>query len=190
MKFIGCKIYHICNRGNNSQKIFFNKENYIFFLRKIRKELLPYCEILAYCLMPNHFHLMLMIKSSDDFEPSDDYKKSKDLSHGIAILLRSYTRAIHKQENITGSLFQQKTKAQELNKDTGNGINHPAICMHYIHQNPLRAGLVSRMEDWEFSSFRDYASLRNGTLCNKETAFLVTGIKEKDFAKESYEVMV
>ena len=62
--------------------------------------------------------------------------------------------------------------------------------MHYIHQNPLRAGLVSRMDDWVFSSFRDYSRLRNGTLCNKETAFLSTGINEKDFAKESYEVMV
>lgn len=194
MKFVEGEIYHIYNRGNNSQNIFFNKDNYLFFLKKLRKELLPYCEILAYCMMPNHFHLMVMTKSSDNSKLLDDsliqtIEGKKNLNTGIAILLRSYTRAIQKQENIKGSLFQQKTKAQALTNSKNLGLNHPAICMHYIHQNPLRGGLVSNMEGWPFSSFRDYAGLRNGTLCNKAIGLLLTGIQKEFFVKESYEVM-
>jgi putative transposase len=49
------QLYHVYNRGNNKQKIFFEKENALDFLRRIRKYLSPNCEILAYCLMPNHF---------------------------------------------------------------------------------------------------------------------------------------
>ena len=55
-------IYHIYNQGNNSQKIFFNRENYLFFIKKIRKYLLPYCDILSWCLMPNHFYIMVFVK--------------------------------------------------------------------------------------------------------------------------------
>ncbi|PWS31653.1 hypothetical protein DF947_13790 [Pedobacter paludis] len=60
MNFNGGTVYHIYNRGNNSQQIFFNNDNYLFFLRKLKKELLPFCNLLCYCLMPNHFHLMIV----------------------------------------------------------------------------------------------------------------------------------
>ena len=54
-------IYHIYNQGNNKQKIFFNRENYLFFLGKINTYIQPYADILAWCLMPNHFHLMVLV---------------------------------------------------------------------------------------------------------------------------------
>lgn len=57
-------IYHIYNQGNNRQTIFFSSENYLFFLRKIRTYILPYGDILAWCLMPNHFHLMVFVRST------------------------------------------------------------------------------------------------------------------------------
>ncbi len=59
MNFNEKEIYHIYNRGNNSQLIFFEKENYNHFLRLVKKFLLPNCEILAWCLMPNHFHFLI-----------------------------------------------------------------------------------------------------------------------------------
>ena len=103
-------------------------------------------------------------------------------------MLRSYTRAINKQQNTSGSLFRKKTKAECLNSingispvwfnDTGiTKINivdankqYPQVCFNYIHQNPVKAGLVSKQYQWEFSSFKDYAGMRNGTLINKKTA--------------------
>jgi len=54
-------LYHIYNQGNNRQQIFFEKENYYFFLRKMSTHLLPYADIIAWCLMPNHFHWMLWV---------------------------------------------------------------------------------------------------------------------------------
>ena len=61
MQFETGHIFHIYNQGNNRQKIFFNRENYLFFLRKIKIYILPYADILAWCLMPNHFHFMVLV---------------------------------------------------------------------------------------------------------------------------------
>ncbi len=187
LKFIENNIYHIYNRGNNRELIFFDDENYLFFLRKLKKELTPYCKVLAYCLMPNHFHLMVYIESknsSDDSKSSDEFR----LNNAIAILLRSYTRAINKQQGRTGSLFQQKTKAKCL---TQSDENYPKICFHYIHQNPLKAKLVAKMEDWEYSSFKDYTGLRKGILpeiifCKEKIEIVVDS---KELYQESYDVI-
>lgn len=104
-KMIPNSFYHIYNRGNNKQKVYFNDNNYIFFLKKIRKHLSPHIDLLAYCLMPNHFHILAYTKK--EFEQTGF---SKDLR----IMLSSYTRAINKQENRVGSLFQQNTKIKPL----------------------------------------------------------------------------
>lgn len=183
MHFHSDGLYHIYNRGNQKQIIFFNDENYLFFLKKMRKELTPYCDILSYCLMPNHFHWLVRIKSnysSDDFESSDEL--NHPLSKGIAVLLRSYTRAIQKQENFTGSLFQQKTKSKDIIDE-----RQLLTCASYIYQNPIRAKLVSKMESWQFSSFKDYCGIRNGNLCNRNLFYELTGINPKiDFYNLSY----
>ncbi len=113
---------------------------------------------------------------------------SEEITNGIAITLRSYTRAINIQEGRTGSLFRQKTKAicltqndtitpTYLNTSFGTLINintpqsqYPKICFNYIHNNPVKAGLVSKPEDWEFSSVLEYHEIRNNGLVNIEIA--------------------
>src|SRR5665647_3601389 len=104
-------IYHIYNQGNNRQKIFFNRENYLFFLKKIGEHILPFADILAWCLMPNHFHLIVALSdrvtSSLQNDQSDRVTSSHPvttLNNAIAILLRSYTRAINIQQDRSGSL--------------------------------------------------------------------------------------
>jgi len=59
MQFLADSIYHVYNRGNNSNKIFFRDENYLYFLKKIKLLISPHCHILAWCLMPNHFHFLI-----------------------------------------------------------------------------------------------------------------------------------
>ncbi len=185
-------IYHIYNQGNNRRKIFFNRENYLFFLKKIRLHILSYADIIAYCLMPNHFHLMVKVKDEGvitggaTLSRAPSSSKPDPLNKAIGILLASYTRAINKQENRSGSLFRKRTKAECLtetngvepsffNTNSGARINiqfpeqqYPAICFNYIHQNPVNAGLTKKAIDWEFSSARDYAGVREGTLVNKK----------------------
>lgn len=175
MGFEQGELYHIYNRGNNGQTIFFERENYLFFLKKVKKELTPLCDVLAYCLMPNHYHLLVRI---DEKEEADSLKFSRKLG----TLQSSYTRAINKAQNRYGSLFQQRVKHKNL-------VEYAHICFHYIHQNPVAAGLCSRLEDWEYSSFRDYIGLRDGMLPNREMAFRLVEIPrgQTQFYKESSE---
>lgn len=132
--------------------------------------------------MPNHFHLMVFVKPTDDNSIGN---KSKNLNNAIATLLRSYTRALQKQESFTGSLFQQKTKAKELIDSFNLTMNLTSICAHYIHQNQIKAGLVAENNAWEFSSYPDYLSIRNGTLCNKKIFYLIAAIESELFISES-----
>ena len=212
-------LYHIYNQGNNRQNIFYNRENYLFFLKKIKIYILPYADVLAWCLMPNHFHLMVrvnrIITQSEGFikkkeiafrdtqsqdkslfihrmaKNRSEYShpmntKSRTFNTSIAIMLRSFTRAINKQENWTGSLFRKETKAECINCFKGvkpsfiqSGISitnlleekqYPQVCFNYIHQNPVKANFVENAADWEFSSAKDYARLRNGNLINRTIA--------------------
>jgi len=190
MQFETKRIYHIYNQGNNRQNIFFSRDNYLFFLEKIRVYILPYADILAWCLMPNHFHLMVLV--NEVVLPSGSATSSRtptgstqNLNKSIGIMLASYTRAINKQQKRSGSLFRHKTKAECVNCTDGitpsflisQGItylNHaepekqyPQICFDYIHNNPVKAWLVNDNTDWEFSSARDYFVSRKGTLINK-----------------------
>ena len=199
MHFEKGSLYHIYNQGNNKQKIFFKRENYLFFLKKIWAHIIPYCDVLAYCLMPNHFHLMVYVKevellidshgaTTNTSIESHPVTKYRTLNQSIAILLRSYTRAINKQENRSGALFREGTKAEALNQQTGITPSfyntnagtkihiddpekqYPQVCFNYIHQNPVVAGLVKKETDWEYSSAKDYAGLRDGKLLTKKRA--------------------
>ncbi len=111
-----------------------------------------------------------------------------NINKEIGILLASYARAINKEQERSGSLFRQKTKAEcvtcnkgitpsFLNTQSGTLIktpNHENLytqrCFDYIHHNPVKAGLVKRAIDWEFCSYRDYCGKSNGALVNKRAA--------------------
>jgi len=218
MPFEPNRIYHIYNQGNNKQAIFLKEENYLFFLQKMRRHILPNVHFLAYCLMPNHFHWLVYVKeegclpsksikpkprfSASEGSPSDSpciFKMQGEsegghyqqkLSQQIGVLLSSYTKAFNKQEDRTGSLFRGKTKYKDgwINGFLTVGSKNEHLlfrpdndyarqCFEYIHQNPVKAGLSESAEDWVYSSAKDYAGLRNGTLCNQDLAreFLLSG---------------
>ncbi len=226
-------LYHIYNQGNNRQPIFFTRENYEFFIRKVRTHLLPYVDVLAWCLMPNHFHFMVEVKEvllpspahgvtapqqPEMLLPSPTHGVTAPQqpgmllpspTHGvtapqqpgshpvssprpitintsIGIMLRSYTRAIHIQEHRSGALFREETKAICLNNfpsrsslwHHSQGITYihisipewqyPQVCFNYIHNNPVKAGLVADARDWEFSSLSEIINKRPDALVNME----------------------
>jgi putative transposase len=171
-------IYHVYNQGNDRELIFFRRENYHYFLNKISVHILPYADLLAWCLMPNHFHLMIAIQKMN--EPYQ-------LNNSIAVMLRSYTRAINIQEKRTGALFREGTKAEFLDSIesgklkmsnrvtwshpvTGHPVNEEEYlqtCFKYIMNNPVKARLVKQISDWEFSSFREINNSRDLLAVNK-----------------------
>lgn len=168
-------IYHIYNRGNNQQQIFFSRENYFYFLRKCHKYLKPYSDILAWCLMPNHFHFLLHITEESLRPVKTGGILMPVITNGFRLLQSSYAKGINKQENRTGNLFQQKTKAKLVD-------GYSVAAFYYIHQNPVMAALAANPEEWEFSSWPDFAGLRNGTLCNKDKAIALLQLTAQDLS--------
>jgi len=133
--------------------------------------------------MPNHFHFLINADARTVATRFIANQQKNILSEGFRMLLSSYTQGINKQNKSVGSLFQQNTKAKCLAKGSNN---YGYICMNYIHQNPMKAGLVKRMEDWEYSSFNDYCGNRNETMCNKELAGRLLDINIDTFYDDSY----
>jgi putative transposase len=119
--------------------------------------------------------------------PTPPILKERSINESIGIMLRSYTRAINKQENRNGSIFQQHTKVICLNDPklepayfntafgtvinrTINELEYPQVCFDYIHRNPIHHHLVKNLCEWEFSSYPDYNCNRQGKLINKKRA--------------------
>jgi putative transposase len=157
--------YHVFNQGNRKGQIFFSDDDYIYFLNLVRKYITPHCNLLAYCLMPNHFHFLI---NTD--ENSIEMKKlgninTTNLANGFRMLQSSYAQHINKSKKEFGSLFKQKTNFKLITNTKEN--NYLEKCFIYIHQNPHKALLVNNFEDWKFSSYLDIAGKRNGTLIDK-----------------------
>ena len=103
--------------------------------------------------------------------------------------MSSYTQALNKQLDRTGSLFAHKTKAKKLN-NFGDFIrvdqpDYAMICFDYINQNPLKSGLVKCISDWEYSFFKDYVGLQKGNLVNKKLAVKMLNLDIKKFQARS-----
>ena len=180
MQFLPNEFYHVYNRGNNKQILFIEEENYMFFINKMQKELQNFADIVAYCLMPNHYHLLIYTNNINGSNHSS-------LNRKLGTLQSSYTRAFNLRFNRTGSLFQLKLKCKILNKNE----HQLRTCFHYIHQNPLKAKMVNRMEEWRFSSYKTYFNHFDGALINRKIAFEYIAIPEsrEKFIEESLGVI-
>ena len=145
--------YHIYNRGNNRNKIFFEHENYLYFLKGMRRYLLPEADIIAYCLMPTHYHLMVRIKPTSRF------------SLGMMRLSVSYTKAVNKAFERVGVLFQGSFKSKPI-LDSSHLLQ---VC-RYIHANPVKDSLVADPSNWPYSNYLEWIGDRDGTLFDRDFA--------------------
>ncbi|MFZ1856610.1 MAG: hypothetical protein WAU29_04535 [Chitinophagaceae bacterium] len=194
MPFAPNNIYHLYNQGNNRQPIFLNGKDYITFLNLYKKLFTPNCSTIAWCLMPNHFHFMIHTDERCDVKIKQGGIYLDPITNSIRKLLSGYARIFNTQYQQTGSVFRQKTKAKclsavEIKPNSSYMVQDYYVnCFHYIHQNPLVAQLTQQLEDWEFSSFQDYAKIRSGTLCQKELAILHCGYNPDTFIEKSHEL--
>jgi putative transposase len=156
-------ILHVYNRGNQRQKIFFNDENYLYFIGKMKKHLVPNCDMLAWCLMPNHFHFLIHVNEISLLSQKQGNIILTNINNQIRILLSSYSQAINKSNGFCGNLFQQGTKAKIINDPI-----YQLACLQYIHNNPIKAGLVKDLAQWKYSSYLQYEKNYDGGMCNLE----------------------
>lgn len=186
MHYLPDSLYHIYNRGNQKQLIFFTPENYHYFIRKMDKLIASRCDLLSYCLMPNHFHMLVHTNERSTLMLRKGIMPIQNLSEGIRLLLSGYAKGINKKMGFTGNLFQQKTKAKII---TGEELHPGRITFDYIHQNPLKAGLVTRLENWEYSSFKDYVGMRGKSICNISKAGWMLNLPSPEILyQESYQL--
>ncbi|MBD3867261.1 MAG: transposase [Acidobacteria bacterium] len=133
---LGGICYHVLNRGNCRNTVFLEPCDYAGFVRLIGRANRRFrMRMLAYCLMPNHFHLVLW--------PRGD----RDLGRWLHWLLTTQVRQHHARHGTDGRIWQGRTKQFPIQQN-----QHLLNVMRYVERNPLRAGLVTRAEAWKWSS--------------------------------------
>jgi putative transposase len=156
------KYYHIYNRGNNRENLFFNKDNYDYFLKKYDKYLSNYLDTYAYCLLPNHFHLLVCVKPYSCFSIKEDFPTlefakiesfGKLISERFRRFFMSYAKSIAVQNKRTGSLFQKNFKRREVKDDA-----YFSQMIYYIHRNPLKHKIFKDFENYPHSSYQTILS--------------------------------
>ena len=160
--------YHIFNHANGFENIFIEDENYRFFLDKYNQYILPIAETYAYCLLPNHFHLVVRIRrrevleevfrnfKSTNFSKVQNFEKVEVtdnmieyyISKQFANLFSCYTQSFNKVNKRRGSLFLKNFR-RELIDNKAYFLN----AIIYTHRNPVHHAFCDRYTDWSYTSF-------------------------------------
>jgi len=161
---VGGYVYHVLNRANARVQIFDNDEDYKLFENILEEAIEKFnVKILAYCIMPNHFHLVLYPENEGD------------LSIFMGWVTNTHTRRWHTQKGTVGQghLYQGRYKSFICQDD-----NHFLTLVKYVEQNALKAKLVKKAEGWRWSSVwrREY-----GTIKQKKLLFPWPVSKPKDY---------
>jgi putative transposase len=139
--------YHIYNRGNNRESLFVEERNYAHFLALYAKYIQPIAETFGYCLLRNHFHLLVRIKEAGDGE--------REPSRCFSNLFNAYARAFNHAYQRTGALFQRP-----FGRIVVSGERYAAALVVYIHRNPQHHRFVADFRDWPHSSYHALVGTR------------------------------
>ena len=151
--------YHIYNRGNNGIDVFFDTDSYYHFLRLYDKYISPIAETYAWCLLKNHFHILVYIKLDNEIDRSKleystvEKPKVLDPSKQFGHLFNAYTQAINKKFNRTGALFEKPFERKQITSE-----RYLQNVIYYIHNNPVQHGFVQQMNLYPWSSFESIVS--------------------------------
>ena len=154
--------FHVFNRGNNKENLFKDEDNYQYFLKLIKKYLFETCTIYSFCLLPNHFHILLRIKDIDNLPEIYQIGKKK-LHQPFSNLFNAYSKAINKKYNRTGSLFQEHLHRIRINSE-----EYFRELVLYIHLNPEKHGVFNDFSKYRYSSYKSYFSEKSNLLNTNE----------------------
>ena len=154
-------VYHIYNRGNNREDLFKEERNYPYFLDKYFQYVSPVADTYAYCLMKNHFHILLRIKNEDEISLNSD-DPSKIIIKAFASFFKSYAQSINKAYGRTGGLFEEPFRRIEVSNDS-----YFSELVRYIHFNPQKHGFTRDFTQYRHSSYHELISEENTRLDRK-----------------------
>jgi len=152
--------YHIYNRGNNGERIYFTPENYRYFIKQYWTFLGAYVQTYAFCLLGNHFHLLIKVNDSSE---ERYYLK---VSHQFRRLFQSYALAINNQEGRSGSLFQKRFRRIQV-----NDMDYLKRLIFYIHFNSQKHQLVQNFRTYPYSSYNSFSSGSIDSMIDRETVY-------------------
>lgn len=151
--------YHIYNRGNNSNDIFFDSESYLHFLKLYNKYIVPIAETYAWCLLKNHFHFLIYTKLNheilhDELKYSTIEKTSEiDPSKQFGFLFNAYTQSVNKKFGRTGSIFEKPFERKLVNSE-----KYLKNLIFYINNNPVHHGITDTIDNYKWSSYKSVLS--------------------------------
>lgn len=178
------RYYHIYNRGNNGENIFYEHKNYSFLLSKWAKYIEPIAETYTYCLLRNHFHFLIKIRDMDslsdyiqaNYPPQKAMELqaniSRHLSYQFAHCFNSYAQSMNKMYHRTGAFFEERFERKEVNTEI-----YFQNLIHYIHKNPEKHGFVTDFHDYPYSSYNSVLSLKP-TLLKRDSVLSLFGNAE------------
>ena len=158
-------IYHIWNRGVNHSTVFRSDENYRYFLGLYVQHIEPVARTYAYCLLPNHFHFLIRTRTEEEQRA---YRQPTQIglahclppSQGFSNLFNACVRAYNKRYQRTGGLFEDRFGRKPVDTDA-----YLTRLVVYIHQNPVRHGLVKQPAEWVYSSYEALSTGRASRVC-------------------------
>lgn len=160
------KTYHIYTHANGEENLFRCRDNYFYFLQKYTQHIHPVVNTYAYCLMPNHLHLVVKIKSEKEVleyvrTKKEEYSTlqgfeslggfSKYISQQFSNLFNAYTLALNKKYSRKGSLFTPNFKRKVI-----DNRNYFTQVIAYVHSNPVHHGFRKSPLDGDYSSIHAY----------------------------------
>jgi len=169
--------YHIYNKAISHEKLFIISDDYSYFLKKLNRYILPIANIIAYCLVPNHFHLLVTIKDEENIQESL-LKKNKEnpnqlISKSFSNFFNSYTRSFNIVHHRAGRLFLYPFKRILVDND-----GYFVCLINYIHRNPVHHGLTTNYSDWKYSSHNAYISEKSTHINRKKGLSLFSSLEE------------
>ncbi len=163
--FLG-RFYHIYNRGNDRENIFHEERNNEYFLKLYARYILPMADTYAYCMLKNHFHFLIRIKTDlSGLQDLTGLSDPVDLSKPFSNFFNAYAKAFNRAYGRTGKLFQSPFGRVWVNKNS-----YLIHLITYIHQDPQKHGFVTNFREWPYSSYHDLLSKKNSFL-QKERVF-------------------
>lgn len=148
-------IYHIWTHANGNENLFRSKENYRYFLQKYFQYIGPVAETFAYCLMPNHLHLMIRVRREGEINKNLNLQALKNLGglvrQKFSNLFNAYAKAYNKMYHRKGSLFVPNFRRKRIGSEEG-----ACALMVYIHRNPVHHRFSEHIENWPYSSWHEY----------------------------------